>query len=195
VLLPAVSEINEKTDISVFFVENKVKGSKTVESLTFTITESGNASKLDAVPIPRPPQLELDLSERNGIESETVVFLSKLKQDFGLSAPQIKAVQEYIETNGMAYVEEKIAVVNSEARPNAARTFLAALKGDWKLPVRRKPVAPTPKPQPLPQERRPEMSDEELAKIREESRAMFDKLRNSLRGGPKEDAAPATTAS
>jgi hypothetical protein len=55
----------------------------------------------------------------------------------------------------MAYVEEKIAVVNSEARPNAARTFLAALKGDWKLPVRRKPVAPTRKPQPLPQERRP----------------------------------------
>lgn len=89
-LLPAVSEINEKTDISVFFVENKVKGSKTVESLTFTITESGNASKLDAVPIPRPPQLELELSERNGIESETVVFLSKLKQDFGSVPRKLK---------------------------------------------------------------------------------------------------------
>jgi len=189
-LLPAVTEINEKTDISVSFVENKIKGSKTVESLTFTITESANASKLDAVPIPRQPQLELELPERNGSESETVVFLSKLKQDFGLSAPQIKTVQQYIETNGMAYVEEKIAVVNSEPRPNAARTFLAALKGDWKLPVKRKPV-PKPKPQPLPQERPPEMSDEELAKMREESRAMFDKLRKSLRGGPKEEAAAA----
>ena len=194
-LLPAVTEINEKTDISVSFVENKVKGSKTVESLTFTITESANASKLDAVPIPRQPQLELELAEsRNGIESETAVFLSKLKQDFGLSAPQIKTVEQYIETNGMAYVEEKIAVVNSEPRPNAARTFLAALKGDWKLPVKRKPV-PIPKPQPLPQERPPEMSDEELTKMREETRAMFDKFRKSLRGEPIEDAAPATTVS
>ena len=194
-LLPAVTEINEKTDISVSFVENKVKGSKTVESLTFTITESANASKLDAVPIPRQPQLELELAEsRNGIESETAVFLSKLKQDFGLSAPQIKTVEQYIETNGMAYVEEKIAVVNSEPRPNAARTFLAALKGDWKLPVKRKPV-PIPKPQPLPQEPPPEMSDEELTKMREETRAMFDKFRKSLRGEPIEDAAPATTVS
>jgi hypothetical protein len=94
----------------------------------------------------------------------------------------------------MAYVEEKIAIVNSETRPNAARTFLAALKGDWKLPVKRKPV-PIPKPQPLPQERPPEMSDEELTKMREETRAMFDKFRKSLRGEPIEDAAPATTVS
>src|SRR5271166_3827586 len=49
----------------------------------------------------------------------------------------------------MAYIEEKIAVVNSEPHPKAARTFLAALKGDWKLPVKRK-LAPKPKPQPRP---------------------------------------------
>ena len=94
----------------------------------------------------------------------------------------------------MAYLEEKIAVVNSEPRPNAARTFLAALKGDWKLPVKRKPV-PISKPQPSLQERSPEMSDEELVKIREETRAMFDKFRKSLRGGPIEDAAKAPIAS
>ena len=194
-LLPAVTEINEKTDISVSFVENKLKGSKTVESLTFTIIESANASKLDAVPSPRQPQLELELAEsRDVIESETAVFLSKLKQDFGLSAPQIKTIQQYIETNGMAYLEEKIAVVNSEPRPNAARTFLAALKGDWKLPVKRKPV-PISKPQPPSQERSPEMSDEELTKMREETREMFDKFRKSLRGGPIEDASQATTTS
>ncbi|HEY5814347.1 MAG TPA: replication initiation protein, partial [Terrimicrobiaceae bacterium] len=109
-LLPAVTEINEKTDIFVSFVENKMKGSKTVESLTFTITESANASNLDAVHITRPPQLELELAEsRDGNESEMAVFLRKLKQDFGLSAPQINAVHQYLETNGMAYVEEKIA--------------------------------------------------------------------------------------
>jgi Initiator Replication protein len=179
-LLPAVTEINEKTDISICFVENKVKGSKTVESLTFTITENANASKLDAVSIPRQPQLELELPERNGVSPETMVFLGKLKQDFGLGAPQVKTVQQYIETNGMAYVEEKIAVVNSEPRPNAARTFLAALKGDWKLPVKRKPIS-TPKPPPL-RVRAPQMSDEEFAKMSEESRAIFDEFRKSLRG-------------
>jgi plasmid replication initiation protein len=180
-LLPAVTEINEKTDIFVSFVENKLRGSKTVESLTFTITESANASRLDAVAIPRQPQLELELPERNGVAPEATVFLGKLKQDFGLSAPQIKIIQQYIETNGMAYVEEKIAVVNSEPRSNAARTFLAALKDDWKLPVKRKRVS-APKLQPMHEERPPEMSDEELAKIREESRAMFDQLKKSLRG-------------
>ena len=33
-LLPAVTEINQKTDISVSFVENKIPGAKAVESLT-----------------------------------------------------------------------------------------------------------------------------------------------------------------
>jgi hypothetical protein len=123
---PRRHEINEKTDISVSFVENKIKGSKTVESLTFTIAENANASKLDTVSMPRQPQLELELPERNGIAPEMTVFLGKLKQDFGLSVPQVKIVQQHIETNGMAYVEEKIAVVNSEPRPNAAPDFLGS---------------------------------------------------------------------
>ena len=193
-LLPAVTEINEKTDISVSFIENKVKGSKTVESLTFTINENANASKLDAVAIPRQPQLELELAERNGVAPDMGVFLRKLKQDFGLSAPQTKTVQQFIETNGMGYVEEKVAVVNCEARPNAARAFLAALKGDWKLPVKRKAVA-KPKRQSPSEEPSPEMSDEEVEKMREQSRAMFDQLRKSLRGSAREDAAQATIAS
>jgi plasmid replication initiation protein len=191
-LLPAVTEINEKTDISICFVENKVKGSKTVESLTFTIAESANASKLDAVAIPRQPQLELELPDRNRVASDTDIFLGKLKQDFGLSAPQVKSVQEYIETNGIAYVKEKIAVVDAEPRPNAARTFFAALKGDWKLPVKRKPV-PTPKRRLVQEEQPPEMSNEEWAKVSEESRAMFDQLRKTLRGTAREDAAQAAS--
>ena len=178
-LLPAVTEINEKTDISISFVENNVKGSKTVESLTFTIAENANASKLDAVTIPRQPQLELELPERNDVGPETAVFLGKLKQDFGLSTPQVKIVEQYIETNGMANVQEKIAVVNSEARPNAARTFLAALKDDWKLPVKRKSIS-APKPPPL-RVRAPEMSDEEFAKMSKESRTIFNQFKKSLR--------------
>jgi hypothetical protein len=93
----------------------------------------------------------------------------------------------------MAHIEEKIAVVNSEPRPNAARTFLAALKGDWKLPVKRKP-APKPKPQPPAQALPPEMSAEEWEKEREKTRAIIDEFKKSLRGGPREDAAPAGNA-
>jgi plasmid replication initiation protein len=182
-LLPAVTEINEKTDIFVSFVENKIRGTKAVESLTFTLGENVHASKLDAVPIPRPPQMELELMEsRDGTKSETAAYLRKLEQDFGLSAPQVKTVQQYMEANGIDYIEEKIAVVNSEPRPNAARTFLAALKGDWKLPVKRKPPL---KSKPLPQEQSPEISDEE----RERTRKMFNEFRKTLRGGLKEDAA------
>jgi plasmid replication initiation protein len=193
-LLPAVTEINQKTDIFVSFIENKIQGAKAVESLTFTISENVNKSELEAVPIPQLPQLELELSEPiDDAQSGAVAFLRKLKDDFGLSAPQMKTIEQYLQTNGMGYIEEKIAVVNSEPRPNAARTFLAALKGDWKLPVKRKPP-PKPKSQP-PQEQSSEMSDEEWANQREKTRAMFNEFRKSLRGGLKEDAAPAGNAS
>ena len=91
-------------------------------------------------------------------------------------------VHEFIEKKGIEYVREKIAVVDSEPRKNAARTFLAALKGDWKLPVKRKPP-PKPKSQPPP----PEISDEEWAKQREKALATFNEFKRSMCGGPKED--------
>jgi hypothetical protein len=89
----------------------------------------------------------------------------------------------------MAYIEEKIAVVNSESRPNAARAFLAALKGDWKLPVKRE-LPPKRRTQPPALELPPEMSAEEWEKKREKTRVIFDEFKKSLRGGPREDAAP-----
>ena len=77
--------------------------------------------------------------------------------------------------------------MDSEPRKNAARTFLAALKGDWKLPVKRKPPH-QPKSQPPPQEPLPEISDGEWAKQREKALATFNEFKKSMRGGPKEDA-------
>jgi hypothetical protein len=128
----------------------------------------------------------LELPEPNEhAQSGADAFLRKLKDDFGLSAPQMKTIEQYIQTNGMAYIEEKIAVVNSEPRPNAARAFLAALKGDWKLPVKRKPP-PKRRPQPPAQELPPEMSAEEW----EKARVVLEELKKSLRGGPRDDAAP-----
>jgi plasmid replication initiation protein len=182
-LLPAVTEINQKTDIFVSFIENKVKGAKAVESLTFTISENAKASELEAVPIPQAPQLELELPEPNEHgETGADVFLRKLKDDFGLSAPQVKTIEQYIQTHGMAYIEEKIAVVNSESRPNAARAFLGALKGDWKLPVKRK-QPPNRRPEPPVQELPPEMSAEEWEKKREKTRALFDEFKKSQAPG------------
>ena len=102
---------------------------------------------------------------------------------FGLSAPQMKTIEQYIQTNGIAYIEEKIAVVNSEPRPNAARAFLAALKGDWKLPVKCKPP-PKRRRQPPAQELPPEMSAEEW----EKTRVIFGEFKKSLRGEPRGDA-------
>jgi len=96
-------------------------------------------------------------------------------------------VREFIEKKGIEYVREKIAVVDSEPRKNAARTFLAALKGDWKLPVKRKPPH-QPKSQPPPQEPLLEISDGEWAKQREKALATFNEFKKSMRGGPKEDA-------
>ena len=187
-LLPAVAEINDKTDIFVAFIENKVQGAKAVESLTFTFGENANASNLDSVPIPHPPQLELGLPEAsNDVQPEAAAFLHKLKEDFGLSAPQVNTIEHYIHTNGMAYIEEKIAVVNSAPRPNAARTFMAALKGDWKLPVKRRPP-PKAKPQATPENLPSQMSDEEWEKGREKTRAILDEVKKSLRGVPRNDA-------
>ena len=116
-------------------------------------------------------------------DREAALLEAKVQPEFGLSARQLDMVREFIEKKGIEYVREKIAVVDSEPRKNAARTFLAALKGDWKLPVKRKPP-PIPKSQPPPQEPPPEISDEEWAKQREKARVTFNEFKESMRGGP-----------
>jgi hypothetical protein len=70
-------------------------------------------------------------------DREAALLEAKVQPEFGLNARQLDMVRECIEKKGIEYVREKIAVVDSEPRKNAARTFLAALKGDWKLPVKR----------------------------------------------------------
>jgi hypothetical protein len=72
--------------------------------------------------------------------------------------------------------------VGSRAGKNHSNGTFPLISRNWKLPMKRKGVS-TPKPSH--EEGPPEMSDEELAKIREESRAMFDQLRKSLRGRVK----------
>ena len=188
-LLSAVTEINQRPTFLYPSLKIRSKAPRRSSRSPSPFSENANASELEAVPIPHAPQLELELPEPNEhAQSGVDAFLRKLKDDFGLSAPQMKTIEQYIQTNGMAYIEEKIAVVNSEARPNAARAFLAALKCDWKLPVNRKP--PKRKSQPPAQELPPEMSAEEWEKKREKTRVIFDEFKKSLRGEPRDGAVP-----
>jgi hypothetical protein len=48
-------------------------------------------------------------------------------------------VERYIKRNGIEYLREKITLTELEPRENAARYFMAALRDDFKLPVRREP--------------------------------------------------------
>jgi hypothetical protein len=64
---------------------------------------------------------------------------------------------------------------------------MAALKGDWKLPVKRRPP-PKAKPQATPENLPSQMSDEEWEKGREKTRAILDEVKKSLRGVPRNDA-------
>jgi hypothetical protein len=38
--------------------------------------------------------------------------------------------------HGVAYIREKMIIVDQEARQNAAKAFLAALRDDWKPKIR-----------------------------------------------------------
>ncbi len=49
------------------------------------------------------------------------------------------SVERYIKRNGIEYLREKITLTELEPRENAARYFMAALRDDFKLPVRREP--------------------------------------------------------
>lgn len=59
-----------------------------------------------------------------------------------------KKVAGYIERNGIEYVREKLTLTELEPRENAARYFMAALRDDFKLPVRRgdQPKKPSKRP-------------------------------------------------
>jgi plasmid replication initiation protein len=141
---PAVKEINQKTDISVAYKEEKVKGSKAVASLTFQIRDNlENLETLRPIALPEKPQMELTLERPDQlpeITDEQKALLAGLADEFGLTRSQEAGLSGYVIREGVDYVLEKAAIVRAEPRENAARAFLAALKNDWHPP--RKVVPP-----------------------------------------------------
>ena len=134
-LTPALNEINEKSDISVSFTEEKQKGSKAIAALNFRIRKNlETAGKFDEVKLPRKDQMELPL-EQPSLSVEHQSEIARLSREFVLNAKQAEALSDYISRDGIAYVLEKAEIVRSESRPNAARAFIAALRDDWKKPA------------------------------------------------------------
>jgi hypothetical protein len=134
-LTPALDEINEKSDISISFTEEKQKGSKAIAALNFRIRKNlETAGKFDEVKLPRKDQMELPL-EQTSLSVEHQSEIARLSTEFVLNAKQAEALSDYISRDGIAYVLEKAEIVRSEPRSNAARAFIAALRDDWKKPA------------------------------------------------------------
>ena len=149
---PAVKEINDKTDISVSFKEEKVKGSKAVAALAFQIRENlENLETLRPITLPERPQMELTLDNSwivPQITQEQKELLGALADEFGLTKSQEIGLSGYVIREGIEYVLEKASIVRAEPRENAARTFLAAVRGDWKPPRKVLPVRKVKHPNP-----------------------------------------------
>ena len=72
-------------------------------------------------------------------KSSSLALADKLARDFRLSRKQQQIIAEYCESNGQAYVLQKVEIVSSEPRGNAAKAFLAALRDDWQPPIQCNP--------------------------------------------------------
>jgi plasmid replication initiation protein len=134
-LTPAIDEINEKSDLSVSFSEEKQKGSKPIIALNFRIRKNlETAGKFDEVKLPKKSQMELAL-EQESLSMEEQAEIDRISAEFALNARQAEALVDYIARDGITYLLEKAEIVRSEPRQNAARAFIAALRDDWKKPV------------------------------------------------------------
>ena len=125
-LVPAVEEINEKTDITVLFSEEKQNGTKTVVGLNFRIRRNiQNAGTLKELQPEGadPPQMELGL-EKVVLSPEDRAQIDNISAEFTLSAKQADALGDYVARDGIGYVLEKAEIVRSKPRENAAGAFV-----------------------------------------------------------------------
>ncbi len=143
-IAPAVAEIVQKTDIAVSFLEIKTPGSKSIGSITFTILSNSNYPSdntialpqlypFEALPEAKSPQGELFAETK---EDTATRFISSVKVKYGLTDRQAKKVLEYHDSKGLDYVLEQMSYVDSRKSKNAAASLLAALRDEWKAPVR-----------------------------------------------------------
>lgn len=164
-LVPAINEVNAKTDINVHVKEEKRPGTKIVEKLVFsTHFKDVLSANFEMLELPPEAQTELALDQTPAELQGAPVTLERISEAFGLNEIQVKKIGRYITEKGLAYVIEKMAITRSKERDNAAAFFLSALRDDYKWPrkfspkkaVRRQIQNRSPEP---------ELTDEERAKI------------------------------
>jgi plasmid replication initiation protein len=172
-LQPAVLEINNKTDIFITYQEIKQPGTKIICAIIFGIAMKEGAEP-PAIEAPfraqpaevraRPaevgvqPELPFEKPEPEDMQVQEAEIVGYIQKTYQLNDRQVRKVQAYISTNGLKYVLDKIAITEYQRRDNAARYFLAALRDDFKMPVR---LAVVKKPKPRSEPEEPKITDEE----------------------------------
>lgn len=147
-LKPALREVNDKTDIFLAFKELKQPGTKIVQALVFTVRQKETpAPEVRGLEFPAESQFELSFRENGDKPEEEVV--SYVKDAYKLNGDQVAKIEGYLRSKGQEYVREKITLTELEPRENAARYLMAALRDDFKPPVRyippkKKKRSPTP---------------------------------------------------
>jgi hypothetical protein len=171
---PAIDEINKKTDLSLGFRELKRPGSKAIDRLVFSI-KSEPVPALEVLQPPPPPQLEFPLET----QPEDQLLLEECMNRYGLSEAQRSTLENHYAKRGVAYIREKMIVVDQEPRQNAAKAFLAALRDDWKPKIQTVKPAPTKKKTVPPQPEEPPVNDQERAQTSAKLKEFIETLRAS----------------
>jgi plasmid replication initiation protein len=180
-LRPAVSEINDRTDLRLSYVEQKVPGTKRVDALLFRIGTNSSAQRLLA-PMPEEMTAQSEFAFSSGAEE----YLEEIKSRFALSGPQVSRLRAVIAEHGIDYIKAKVDIVTNMEPDNGARALLAAVRDDWPAPkkVRKPPNGKLPVIEPVIEPavaRTPEEQEEFRRKVSEEAAAFRERMK--LSGG------------
>ena len=135
-LKPALKEVNDKTDIFLAFKELKQPGTKIVQALVFTVRQKeAPAPEVRGLEFPAESQFELSFRE-NGDTDKPEEVVSYVKNAYQLNDDQVAKIESHLKRKGLEYVREKITLTELEPRENAARYLMAALRDDFRPPVR-----------------------------------------------------------
>jgi plasmid replication initiation protein len=158
-LKPALKEVNDKTDIFLAFKELKQPGTKIVQALVFTVRQKEvPAPDMGGLEFPAESQFELSFGENNATEA-----LAYVRDAYKLNGDQVAKIEGYVKRKGLEYLREKITLTELEPRENAARYLMAALRDDFKPPVRYVPPKKKERRSPPPAEDSVPLKDEERA--------------------------------
>ena len=143
-LAPAVTEINNRSDILVSYVERKKPGTKAVEAITFTIEANPNADRLEQVPLLFASNTEEEhmVDDEEDVEdissdSQLERYIGSLKAKYALTETQVSNLREKY-ANRIEYLQDKERYVDSVKHPNKAALFLKAVKEDYTTPASKK---------------------------------------------------------